>query len=257
MRLANCTCAKVEEYLRHSKTIVIGVGSIENHGRHMPLGTDTMIPDKILELLEERSGVMIAPTVPYGAADSLAGFPGTVSLGVDGLFRLLSGITDSLYAHGFRRFVLLNGHGGNAKSIEMLGQRLYARGAYVACLNWWLMAGKLRPEWAGGHGGAEETAGVMAVDPALVDYDEIHDPLVLTDDIGADMPSTGWDKVCYQGASVIIPRPVTAYNKNGWYGADAPDRATPEWGREMVRVMADYAANFVRDFEKVPLPVQK
>ena len=63
MRLANCTCAKVEEYLRHSKTIVIGVGSIENHGRHMPLGTDTMIPDKILELLEERSGVMIAPTV--------------------------------------------------------------------------------------------------------------------------------------------------------------------------------------------------
>lgn len=64
MRLANVTCKKVEEYLTRSQTVVIPVGSIENHGKHMPLGTDTLIPDKIVELLEEKSGVMIAPTIP-------------------------------------------------------------------------------------------------------------------------------------------------------------------------------------------------
>ena len=52
MRLANVTGKKVEEYLEKSKTIVIAIGSIENHGRHMALGTDTLIPDRILELLD-------------------------------------------------------------------------------------------------------------------------------------------------------------------------------------------------------------
>lgn len=254
MRLSHCTCAKVEEYLTHSKTVVLAVGSIENHGKHMPLGTDTLIPDKIVELLEERSGVMVAPTVPYGAAGSLMGFPGTVSLGVEGLLTVLAAITDSLYRYGFRKFVIVNGHGGNVKSIELLGRRMYERGAYVANLNWWLMAGELNPAWAGGHGGAEETAGVMAVDPKLIDYSEIDDPLVYTDDISPDMPSSGWDRVTYRGAGVMIPRPAACYNKNGWLGPDAPSKATPEWGAEMVAAMADYIAAFVADFEKVPLP---
>lgn len=234
--------------------VLIGIGSIENHGRHMPLGTDTLIPDKIIELVEKKSGVMIAPTIPYGAADSLVGFPGTVSLGVDGLLTVMTKITDCLFDYGFRRFVIVNGHGGNVKPIEILGQRLYKRGAYVANLNWWLMAGELNPAWAGGHGGAEETAGVMAVDPGLVDMSEIRSPLVLTDDVDAAMPSIGWDKVAYRGASVNIPRPVTAYNKNGWLGADEPFKATPEWGNEMVLAMADYIADFVEAFSKVALP---
>lgn len=254
MRLANCTCEKVSAYLSHSKTIVLVVGSTENHGKHMPLGTDTMIPDKIAALLEEKSDVMIAPTMPYGAADSLVGFPGTISLGVDGLLMVLTKITDCLYGYGFRKFVIINGHGGNVKPIEILGQRLFRRGAYVANLNWWLMAGELRPEWGGGHGGAEETAGVMAVDPNLIDYTHINDPLVFTHDVDPSMPSTGWDKVAFHGASVNIPRPVTCYNKNGWLGEDKPFEATKEWGDEMVRTMADYIAEFVAAFEKVALP---
>lgn len=257
MRLANCTCAAVEEYLKRSKTIVIAVGSTENHGKHMPLGTDTMIPDKIVELLEKKSGVMIAPTIPYGAADSLVGFTGTISLGIDGLLLVLTRVTDCLYDYGFRRFVIVNGHGGNIKPIEALGERLYARGAYVANLNWWLMAGELRPEWDGGHGGAEETAGVMAVDPSLIDYSHINDPLIYTNDIDESMPTTGWDKVAFKGASVVIPRPAMRYNKNGWLGSDKPEKATPEWGREMVETMADYVADFVEAFEKVALPAAK
>lgn len=254
MRLAHCTCEKVTNYLKTHDTVVLGVGSTENHGRHMPLGTDTLIPDKIISLLEAKSDVMIAPTLPYGAADSLLGFPGTCSLGVDVLTAVLTRITDSLYTYGFRRFVIVNGHGGNIKSLEMVGERLYRRGAYLANLNWWLMAGELRPEWAGGHGGAEETAGVMSVDPALIDYDHLHDPLVYTDDIDPAMPVTGWDKVNFSGASVVIPRPAVCYNKNGWLGPDEPFKATKAWGDEMVETMADYTARFVEAFEKVALP---
>ena len=62
---------EVEEYLQRSQTVLIPVGSIENHGKHMALGTDTLIPDRIVELLEEKSDVLIAPTIPYGSTDSI------------------------------------------------------------------------------------------------------------------------------------------------------------------------------------------
>ena len=101
MRLANCTCQRVNDYLKEHDSIMLVLGSTENHGRHMPLGTDTMIPDKIAELTEKQSHIMIAPTLPYGATDSLMGFPGTISIGVDGLYDILTRITDSLYEYGF------------------------------------------------------------------------------------------------------------------------------------------------------------
>ena len=77
---------------------------------------------------------MVAPTVPYGAAGSLMGFPGTVSLGVEGLLTVLTAITDSLYRYGFRKFVIVNGHGGNVKSIELLGRRERLGGTVVIAL---------------------------------------------------------------------------------------------------------------------------
>lgn len=54
MRLAKVNGRKVEEYLKNSQTVLIPVGSIENHGMHMPLGTDMLIPDRIAELIEEQ-----------------------------------------------------------------------------------------------------------------------------------------------------------------------------------------------------------
>ena len=172
MRMDRVSWVKVEEYLRSSPTkdtVLLAVGSLENHGKHMPLGTDTLIPDRILELIEERSEVMIAPAIPYGATDYLMGFPGTVSLGTEGLIQVLRAITDCLYRYGFRRFIILNGHGGNKKAIETVGVELHNRGAWLAERDWWLHAGELHPEWKDGHGGGEETAGVLAVDPSLVD----------------------------------------------------------------------------------------
>ena len=254
MRLERVTGKKAEEYLESSKTILIPVGSIENHGKHMPLGTDLLIPNRIVELLEEKSGVMIAPAIPYGATDTIYGFPGTVTIGTDGLALVLERVCESLYRYGFRKFVILNGHGGNNKAIEQVGIRMHKKGAWLACLNWWLMAGELNPAWKGGHGGAEETAGVMAVDPGLIDYTYIHEGMNLINDVDESMPTTGWGSTLYKGATVIFPREYKNYSANGWYGTDAPDLATEEWGREMLQTMADYIADFLADFEKVSLP---
>lgn len=254
MRLAKVNGRKVEEYLKKSQTVLIPVGSIENHGMHMPLGTDMLIPERIAELIEEQYDVLIAPAVPYGATEQINGCTGTVSLDTDGLVLVLSRITDSLYRYGFRRFIILNGHGGNNKAIETVGIRLHKRGAWLASLNWWQMAGELRPEWKGGHGGAEETAGIMGVDPSLIDQEYLHVPMNQINDVSDTMPTTGWTTVQYKGATITLPRESKHYHGNGWYGTDAPYLATEEWGREMLQTMADYMVDFLKEFESVPLP---
>ena len=71
MRLANLTWPKVQEYFEKNDMVLVSIGSIECHGRHMPLGTDTLIPEHLLEKIEQKSDVLIAPTIPYGACQSL------------------------------------------------------------------------------------------------------------------------------------------------------------------------------------------
>ena len=90
MRLANITWPKAQKYFKENDMVLLGIGSIECHGRHMPLGTDTLIPNKLLELIEKKSDVLIAPTLPYGACESLKPYPGTIDLGSELLYQLLS-----------------------------------------------------------------------------------------------------------------------------------------------------------------------
>ena len=97
----------------------------------------------------------------------------------------------------------------------------------------------------------------MGVDPSLVDMDYINEPMDMIDDIAPSMPTTSWNTVNFKGASVSIPRESMHYFGNGWYGNDEPPKATVEWGREMLQVMADYTADFVEEFEKIDLPQEK
>ena len=80
MRLTDLTWPKAQEYFEKNDMVLISIGSIECHGRHMPLGTDTLIPDHLLEKIEKKSDVLIAPTIPYGSCQSLAPYPGTIDI---------------------------------------------------------------------------------------------------------------------------------------------------------------------------------
>ena len=258
MFLEKMNYLEVEEYLKNQNTVVIPVGSIENHGKHMPLGTDTIIPARIAELYDKLSNTVIAPTVNYGATCDIVGFPGTISLGVEGLRILLQAICDQLYNYGFRRFIILNGHGGNRKSIEETGHHLYDKGALLAEINWWLLAGELRPEWKGGHGGGEETAAVMAVDPSLIKMQYINEGENIRNDLSEELPSGSWMDVNFKGGSVTVPRPIRSITDNGWLthgmSIDPPTKATYEWGCEMLNCMAEYMRDFTIAFNKVALP---
>lgn len=213
MRLSHMTWPQVETYFKGSDMVLLSIGSIESHGRHMPLGTDTIIPEHLLEKIEKKSDVLIAPTIPFGACQSLAPFPGTIDIDQEILYQFCRQIFESLYAHGARKFVVLNGHGGNIGIFTRLGLEYEKRGCLVACLNWWLMAWDMNPAWKGGHGGGEETAAILGIDPSLVDRSEIGGDLKLfnlTENLKATASALWSTRACPWTSSAAHPMSPTA-----------------------------------------------
>lgn len=254
MRLTDLTWPKAKEYFEDNDTVLIGMGSVECHGRHMPLGTDTIIPEHLLELIEPKTDALIAPTLPYGACDYLAEYPGTINLGTEVLYSLFKRVCDELYRHGARHFIVLNGHGGNRPVIEQVGRDLQRRGALLAELNWWLMAWDLNPAWKGGHGGAEETSAILAIKPELVDETAVGGDLRFFH-LSDALESTGFSGVRYKGVNVEIPRVTRTVTGSGWIGPDHPSLATKEWGCDMLNATADYIADFIGEFKRAPLGI--
>ena len=155
MFLEKITWKQAEGYFKEKDIAIIPVGSTENHGSQLCLGTDFLIPRRLCEMMDERLNILIAPTVPFGVGDQHINFPGTITIGYDGLYDLMTRIVDQLYGFGIRKFVFLNGHGGNTPVLQRVALELDERHAMGAILNWWLLAGELDPRWKGGHGGGE------------------------------------------------------------------------------------------------------
>ncbi len=274
MRLERSTWPQVEAYFAQNDTVMLLFGSIEQHGRHNPLGTDLFAPVKLAELVEDKlPGLLIAPALPFGATPRFTEFPGTVSLGDELLYHVVLHMCESLYTYGARHFIFLNGHGGNTKALTDAGLTMSRRGCRCALLDWWSMVRDIKPEWAGGHGGGQETSAMLYIDPTLVDtaaIDDMHlvhdaqpEPQAKSQSGTQSEPSTcddgvfetvGFDRVSFRGVTLQMPRPTRDYAENGWIGPDHPKDATAQWGEEMLGAVADWMVEFIPAFEKTPLP---
>ncbi|NLE05639.1 MAG: creatininase family protein [Crenarchaeota archaeon] len=252
MRLENITWPGIQAYFSSNDGVIMAIGSIECHGRHLPVGTDTLIPEKLLEMIEDRISMMIAPTVPFGVCPYFEDFPGTINIGEEILYPLVSKIVTSLYKAGARRFIFLNGHGGNIKTLERIGYDIQRKKGLAAILNWWKIVGEINQEWKGGHGGAVETAAIMALNSDLVDENELYEGgsfSDLTELLKVVSPS----EVAFQNALITIPRNVQSVTDNGWFGLDHPENANVEWGIAMLSKFVDYFCDFIEEFNKIDL----
>ena len=155
-----------------------------------------------------------------------------------------------------RRFIFLNGHGGNVKSLSMVSMDLNDAGCLAAVVNWWKVAPQLNPAWGGGHGGAMETSANLAIDPASVDMSQVTDEGLLHD-IGEDMPSCGWNTVSFGGAEVEFPRRLARFASSGWVAEgheDHPSGASAELGTAMLEGTATWLQGFTHALEAEELP---
>jgi creatinine amidohydrolase len=130
VRVRDLNWMQLEEYLERDDRIVLPLGSTEQHA-YLSLETDNILAERAAVDAAEPLGVPVLPVLPYGLTPAFAAFPGSPSLRVETFVGVVRDLLGSLYGQGFRRFLLVNGHGGN------------------------LPAGSLVREWTAGHADAQ------------------------------------------------------------------------------------------------------
>jgi creatinine amidohydrolase len=220
--------------------VVFPVAALEQHGRHMPLFTDSLLLGEVVRRVAERLGdrVLFAPLQWLGSSDHHLDFPGTLSAAPRVYLDLLAGLCENFIAHGFRRLLLLNGHGGNIVPIQQVvfevRQRHRTRDDLLLLgATYWLLGARPHEANAGieqdrmGHACEWETSMMLRLDPRLA-----RDPTQV-EPVPFGMPfepaSRGW---------IMGDR-----SEPGHIGD--PRRATPEKGEILFRLFADDVCNLL------------
>lgn len=119
MLIEEMTSEEFAEGLKKTRTAILPLGSVEEHGRHLPLITDTMHMACLARAAGEAVDVFVAPAVPYGLCKSTSNHPGTLSISFDTVRALVRDIGKSLYAQGIRRLIIATGHAGMSHQAAM------------------------------------------------------------------------------------------------------------------------------------------
>ena len=176
------------------RVIILPIGSLEQHGPHLPMNVDVVIPTKLAAMIAEKVESMILPPIAYGyKSHPTSGggqlFPGTTSLDGNTLINLMLDILRETYRHGGRRFLILNGHYENTafltESVELFIRE--SDEARVVIASWWdqvsqelvdeCFAGAGFPGWDTEHAGITETSLMLYFSPELVRKDRIIDDM--------------------------------------------------------------------------------
>ncbi|MHA2033773.1 MAG: creatininase family protein [Candidatus Thorarchaeota archaeon] len=158
----------------NTEVAVLVTGALEAHGEHLPLGTDTILPEYLAKRVAERTKALVLPPIPVGNSWIFNTFEGTVSITPQTLIALYTDVMRAVFNHGFRYIVVLNGHGGNVSPLQLAAQTATEQSERVVIIvNWWIDLGeKARREVLEtyeGHAAEDETSEVMHVRPDLVD----------------------------------------------------------------------------------------
>lgn len=172
---------EVEESIEKGNDIIlIPVGSLEQHGRHLPLGTDSFMAIRLAEDAAAKSNVMLSPPLWFGWSDHHMGYSGTITLKATTLIKVIEDISLSLIRHGFKKLLIINGHRMTNLSPLIIGAMNVreATGAFLSVIDPVIIGAtignKMRKSEIGGlgHGGELETSHMMYLYPDLVEMND-------------------------------------------------------------------------------------
>ena len=162
-------------------TVLVPIGSIEQHGPHLPISTDTLIAYSVVERAARKLGnALVSPVIRPGISLHHMDFPGTITLRPETLMQIITDYCTSLAEHGFKKIVLLSTHGGNAPAIAAVTpilDRSISNTSVVFIGDPYSLAkeegfGDLLGAEGGGHAGRVETSMILADHPDLVDMNK-------------------------------------------------------------------------------------
>jgi len=237
MNLADETWPALGEYFETESLALVPVGSTEQHGPHLPEGTDHIIAEAFAREAADRSGYLCTPSITVGVSSHHRQFHGTMWADPPAFREYVESLTRNLTEHGIDRVIYVNAHGGNVQHLREVGRRLRDdRTAYAIEWMWNESVRELVDDLFavnGPHGGPKETAMIMHLAPELVETDRLDD--------ARDGGLVDWDAdtVRQYGARTFYDS--IDNTGNGVLG-DQTD-ATPEKGQQLFEAATDQLVN--------------
>lgn len=229
--------------------VVQPIGSIEQHGPHLPLDTDT---NAVTEVAVRAAGqvagppALVLPTIAWGLSPYWMPFSGTITLRPETILALFADITASVAQHGFSRMAIVNGHGGNAGIIQVAATMAAEHGVRAESFSYWnLVADEMRAlsqtDGGGiGHAGEIETSVELYLQPELVAQD------LATPEICSDLNAMMAEP--FASAASGPPEPARE-SPHGVYGS-APD-GNRDLGEKVIEVASARLAEYLEHFARV------
>ena len=257
--LQDLSWEEAQKELKEADVAIIPVGSTEQHGRHMPLGADTYAPFEIAKRTTEKEKVIVAPAIPYGISQCHMSFPGTITLRCETLSHVLADIFESLYKHGIKKFIILNGHGHNGPSIQTAMDEFKAKAgdALFLLFAWWVAGFKLTPKlWStakgdlpDGHAAEVETSVMLSIKPNLVNMSQA-DKVILGALGKTDIRFSKSTSMNFKDYPIEITTisDFKQFSQSGVVGSAIG--ATKEKGDQVIERVTDFLAELIRDLKK-------
>ena len=233
---AELTQPEIAAQLKKNPLVILPAGSVEQHGPHLPTGTDTYAANVIAHRVAEAMDGLVLPATPLGVTPMHMPFAGTLTLTPDTFIRVVTETCASTAQHGAKYLLILNWHEGNIPSLAIAAEALHRQhGMAVITVQACYVAEELYGASCNGltHGGEIEALAVLAYRPDLVHLDRI--------DYSSDHGhGRKWDKLRRTRSFQPVLRDIKTIAPTGWYGA--PEHATVDKGLRMLTDVADSIA---------------
>ncbi len=255
------TSPDIEQALAQSPVVVLPVGSVEQHGHHVPVGCDalasTLVARHAVEALNGDPLVFVLPPLWYGFSPHHMSFAGTVTLSAETFINVLYEVCLSLLRQGVTRVLILNGHGGNVSAMDVaasrIGEEWRGRARIAAITYWHLVSHRVSdfrdsPLGGTGHAGEFETSLMLAGYENLVQMEHAvtHYPKMPSEFLASDLFETSRARV-YSDFSDLSP--------TGTLGD--PSLASKAKGEKILTACTEELCAFLRDFATWPLAAPK
>jgi creatinine amidohydrolase len=227
------------------KTVVVGIGSTEQHGPHLPTKTDAFIADYLSHNIAQKLGyTLMARTISVGCSDHHLSFSGTISLKKSTLKAVINDFISSLSRSGFKNILLLPTHGGNFETVQEVVEEFKHNFPYINVIAYSNLDEfiqkqielskdlKITPEESGVHAGEAETSEILAISEELVKNDRIVPGYI--------------GKVGKKEVDLVFREGIEALTKNGVIGD--PTNASVEHGKTYLEEMIEYLSDYFKKF---------
>ncbi len=237
---------------KEKSLVLLPIGAIEQHGPHLPVGTDSMILEALLgRFTREKTfgdhNVLVAPQLYVGKSNEHMGFAGTLTLTATTLYNVLHELCGSIVKHGFKKLMLVNAHGGNTDLLNLISRDLRIDfGIEVYMFDWWFTPFwqdilKTQKESVSPYGVFHacelETSLLMAIAPETINYEKIADET-------PDAQFEGNRFISLYGP-ITMGWKTDDVSKSGVIGS--PKYATKEKGEQFMRYAVDKLAEIVKE----------